>query len=64
MTKMLTPAEVAEILKISYATALDIIKYSGLPYIKIRRQYRISEEYLEDLLQQEDPIIIDTDEPA
>ena len=41
MTTMLTPAEVAELLKVSYDTALNFIKKSGLPYTKVGRQYRI-----------------------
>lgn len=36
------PAEVADILNVSYATALDWIKHSGIPYIKVGRSYRVS----------------------
>ena len=42
--KTLTPSEIAEILKISYHKALEFIKYSGIDYIKIGNQYRISED--------------------
>lgn len=35
--KMLTPREVAEILKISYDTALAFVKYSGVDYLKVGR---------------------------
>ena len=33
--EMLTPREIADILKISYHKALDFIKYSGIDYIKV-----------------------------
>ena len=46
MTKLLTPMEIAELLKISYDSALAFIKYSGIHYIKIGRQYRVSEDTL------------------
>ena len=42
--EMLTPREIADILKISYHKALDFIKYSGIDYIKVGSQYRISKE--------------------
>lgn len=38
-----TVQEIAEILKVSYEKALDVIKYSGVPYIKVGRQYRVSQ---------------------
>ena len=41
---MLTPYDIAEKLKVSYDTALAFIKYSGIPYLKIGRQYRVTEE--------------------
>ena len=44
--KLLTPHEIASILNISYASALSFIKYSGIDYILIGRQYRVSEEKL------------------
>lgn len=46
MNNLLTPCDVAEILGVSYATALAFIKYSGIDCIKIGRQYRVSEEKL------------------
>ena len=60
--KLLTPAEVAERLRVSYDTALHMIKYSGLPYVKIGRQYRVSEKTLEDLINQNEKVIIDYDQ--
>ncbi|MBE6533484.1 MAG: helix-turn-helix domain-containing protein [Ruminococcaceae bacterium] len=42
--EMLTPREIADILKISYHKALDFIKYSGIDYIKVGSRYRVSKE--------------------
>ena len=47
MPEMLTPKEVAEILKIGYEAALGFIKYSGVDYHKIGNQYRVSAEKLQ-----------------
>lgn len=41
---MLTPYDVAALMQVSYDTALDFIKNSGIVYIKIGRQYRVSEK--------------------
>ena len=41
-----TPQEVADILHVSYDKALDFIKHSGVKYVRVGRQYRISEEAL------------------
>lgn len=56
---MLTPHDVADILKVSYETALEFIKYSGIDYIKIGRQYRISRDTLTTFLQKRGHTIID-----
>ena len=50
MPEMLTPKEVAAILKISYESALAFIKYSGIDYIRIGNQYRVSAEKLKAFL--------------
>lgn len=50
MPTMLTPRDVARILGISYETALAFIRSSGIDYIKVGRQYRVSEEKLEAFL--------------
>lgn len=42
--KLLTPHEIADILKVSYPTALDFVKYSGIDYIRVGNQYRVVEE--------------------
>ena len=42
--KILTPKEIAKILKISMDKTYELIQSPGFPKIKIGRQYRISEE--------------------
>ena len=44
LPEMLTPYEIAEMLKISYHKALEFIKYSGIDYMQIGHQYRVSAE--------------------
>lgn len=44
LPEMLTPHEIADILKISYHNALHFIKFSGIDYVKIGNQYRVSAE--------------------
>lgn len=44
--EMLTPREIADILKISYHRTLDFIKHSGIDYVKVGSQYRVSKEKL------------------
>ena len=51
MSKFFTPRDIAEILQISYEKALAFIKYSGIKYIKIGNQYRVSEAALNAFLQ-------------
>lgn len=46
----LTVYDVARILKVSYDKALELIKYSGMEYVKIGRQYRVSPQKLNDYL--------------
>ena len=48
--RYLTPQEVAELLSISYDTALNLIKYSGLEAVQIGRQYRVLESKLNAFL--------------
>lgn len=50
MTAWLTPNDIAEVLQISYEKALDFIKYSGVKFTKIGRQYRVSEASLNAFL--------------
>ena len=62
MINMLTPKEVAEVLKTSYETALAFIKCSGVDYIKIGRQYRVPEEKLKGFLAKKGCLIVDLDQ--
>ena len=55
MPEMLTPKEVAAILKIGYDAALAFIKYSGIDYHKIGNQYRVSAEKLGAFLNRKGP---------
>lgn len=59
MPEMLTPKEVAEILKISYEAALAFIKYSGIDYHKIGNQYRVSADKLRAFLSKKGPTYTD-----
>ena len=61
MSEYLTPREVAEILKVSYGTALAIIKHSGIEYVLIGRQYRVSRKKFFDFLNKGGVQIIDID---
>lgn len=42
----LTVREIAELLKISYDSALEVVKYSGIEYVQVGRQYRVLESTL------------------
>lgn len=59
MPEMLTSREVAEILKLSYESALAFIKYSGIDYHKIGNQYRVSAEKLRAFLNKKGPCYTD-----
>lgn len=59
MPEMLTPKEVAKILKISYESALGFIKYSGIDYIKVGNQYRVSAEKLKAFLNKKGQVATD-----
>lgn len=50
----LTPHEIAELLKISYNNALGFIRNSGVPYLKLGRQYRVNRYQLEVYLQKQE----------
>lgn len=59
METMLTTAEVAETLQVSYETALDFIKYSGIDYVRVGRQYRVSEKKMQAFLSRKGKVVID-----
>lgn len=46
----MTVAEIANMLKISYDKALDFVKYSGVEYVLIGRQYRVLDSKLHEFL--------------
>lgn len=37
-----SPSDIADMLDVSYATALEWVKHSGIPYIKVGRNYRVN----------------------
>ena len=50
MPEILTPREVAKILKISYENVLQLIRYNQLKALKIGRQYRVKSVDLSEFL--------------
>ncbi len=44
MKDFLTAKDISEILRISYPNALKFIKFSGIQYIKLGNQYRVTKE--------------------
>lgn len=48
--KLLTPTDIAELLQVSYETALNFIKTSGIPHIMVGRQYRVSDTAFETFI--------------
>lgn len=63
MSKLLTPKEVAEILQVSYDSALAFVKYSGVDYLQVGRQYRVSEDKLRAFLNKKGQVTVDLNEP-
>lgn len=59
MPEMLTPREVAEILKIGYESALSFIKYSGIDHHVISGRYRVSADKLKAFLNQKGTVYTD-----
>jgi len=51
--EMMTPEEVADWLKVSYATALRLIKSGDLPAIRVGRQYRVPQGALLDMVKRQ-----------
>ena len=50
MDTYLTVREIADMLKISYDTALDLVKHSELEAVQIGRQFRVSAQKLNEFL--------------
>ena len=59
MPELLTPREVADILKISYESALAFIKHSGIDFLKIGSQYRVAKDKLEAFVCKKGTIYVD-----
>jgi len=53
MKRLLTPEEVAEVLRLHHLTVLKLIKNKKLKSIKFGRVYRIREDDLEEFLQKQ-----------
>ena len=62
MSEFYTPQEIADILRVSYEKALMFIKYSGIVYVRIGRQYRVNKNVLHKFLSGKEPIIVDVNE--
>ena len=60
--RMLTPRELAGILRVSYEAALAFIKYSGIDFLQIGRRYMVAEDKLTEFLLQEGQVIVDLKE--
>ena len=57
--RVLTPKDIAEILGISYESALAFIKNSGVEYLLVGRQYRVVEDKLWSFLARDSCIVVD-----
>ena len=64
MTKMLTVKEVAEVLQVSYDSALAFVRYSGIDYVKVGRQYRVAGDKLTTFLMKKGHTIVNLNEPS
>lgn len=53
----LTPEEIASILKISYGTALNFIKWSGIAFCRLGRLYRVNEKDFYEFINKNKPVI-------
>ena len=59
INELLTPREVAAVLRVSYDTALAFIKYSGIDFIQVGRQYRVTEDKLKAFLAKKGSTVVD-----
>lgn len=64
MPEFLTPYDIADILKISYDSALAWIKQSGIDYLKIGHQYRVSAEKFQTFLQRKGRVVVSLNKPC
>lgn len=56
--EFLTPKDISILLKISYVRALDFIKYSGIQYVKIGNQYRVTKHNFESFISSKNNVIV------
>lgn len=63
LPEYLTPHEIADLLRLSYDKALDFIKYSGVRYVRLGRQYRVDKKDLMTFLSQKGNIDVDLQNP-
>ena len=54
----LTAADIAALLQISYEGALSFIRHSGVAYVKVGRQYRVSQEAFRKFIERDQPIVV------
>ena len=64
MPEFLTPYDIADILHISYDSALVWIKQSGIDYLRVGRQYRVSAEKLQAFLQRKGRVVVSLNKPC
>lgn len=60
--KYINTQDIADVLGICYAKALDFIKYSGINYIKIGRTYLVSAEKFDKFINRDENIIVNCEE--
>lgn len=58
MPNFLTVQDIADILRVSYDSALMFVKTSGVDYLQIGRQYRVSAEKLQAFLQRKGRVVV------
>lgn len=58
MPEFLTPSDIADVLQISYDSALAWIKQSGVDYLKVGRQYRVMANKFLAFVQRKGHIIV------
>ena len=61
MYKFLSPKDIAKILQISYESALAFIRFSGIDYWQIGRQYRVSQDVFETFIKRKGQWVVSLD---
>lgn len=60
--KYINAQDIADVLGICYAKALDFIKYGGINYIKIGHTYLVSAEKFDKFINCDENIIVNCEE--